>query len=259
MDTKRSASPKALISVLDENLTPVVGKTEQFSGYGVMGLCFSSGQVLAMRRFPASSVGPGYTSVWHRNAAGEWKFYQTVSPELACTRYFGAGVSEALVRKITVDWTGDYSFTVSIKDDVELTWDLSLASTSATRFMNNIGRQLPEAAWSNKLFLSMMGRMASIILKAGHIGLTGVAPNGQGFVANPRLIWMISSSKAILNGEDLGTPAPLKEQARLGDFWIPQRGILAVGGAAFDVYDPQRHQMITCTTPVKKTDEELIL
>jgi hypothetical protein len=32
----------------------------------LMGLPLASGHILAMRRFPASSVGPGYTSVWHR-------------------------------------------------------------------------------------------------------------------------------------------------------------------------------------------------
>src|SRR4051794_27060033 len=42
------------------------GGDERFAGYGVMGLPFDSGHVLAMRRFPASSVGPAYSSVWHR-------------------------------------------------------------------------------------------------------------------------------------------------------------------------------------------------
>lgn len=40
------------------------GDEERFAGYGVMGLPFASGHVLAMRRFPSSSIGPAYTSVW---------------------------------------------------------------------------------------------------------------------------------------------------------------------------------------------------
>ena len=43
------------------------GQEERFSGYGVMGLPFRSGHVLALRRFPVTSVGPGYTSVWWRD------------------------------------------------------------------------------------------------------------------------------------------------------------------------------------------------
>jgi hypothetical protein len=66
------------------------GSEERFFGYGVMGLPFRSGHVLALRRFPASSIGPGYRSVWHRDPHGRWTFYQDQPGELACTRYFGS-------------------------------------------------------------------------------------------------------------------------------------------------------------------------
>jgi hypothetical protein len=39
---------------------------ERFAGYGVMGLPFRSGHYLALRHFPASSIGPGFRAVWHR-------------------------------------------------------------------------------------------------------------------------------------------------------------------------------------------------
>jgi hypothetical protein len=45
------------------------------SGYGVMGLPFGSGHVLGLRRWTASSVGEGFTSIWHRDPAGRWTFY----------------------------------------------------------------------------------------------------------------------------------------------------------------------------------------
>lgn len=32
--------------------------------------------------FPASSIGPGYTSVWHRDPGGTWTFYSEASGEL---------------------------------------------------------------------------------------------------------------------------------------------------------------------------------
>ncbi len=41
-----------------------------------MGLPFASGHVLAMRRFPASSIGLPYTSVWHPDPEGQSAFWQ---------------------------------------------------------------------------------------------------------------------------------------------------------------------------------------
>jgi hypothetical protein len=56
---------------------------------------------------------------------------------------------------------------------------------------------------------------------------------------------MIDSSKASLQGEDFGAIGPLKKQSRLADFWIPQRGIFAIGDASFETYDPSRHTLTT--------------
>ena len=62
----------------------------------------------------------------------------------------------------------------------------------------------------------------------------GTAPNGQAFLANPLRVLVIDEATATLDGEPLGPPGPLEEQARLGDFLIPQRGLFAVGRAFFD-------------------------
>ena len=53
------------LALTAESVVLPSGGEERFAGYGVMGLPFASGHVLAMRRFPASSIGPGYSSVWH--------------------------------------------------------------------------------------------------------------------------------------------------------------------------------------------------
>jgi hypothetical protein len=219
--------------------------SERFSGYGVMGLPFASGHALGLRWFPASSVGPGYTSVWHRNPEGRWTFYQDVPPQQACPRYFGAVISETLEREIAITWSGAHSFTVTIRNEINLHWQVSLTATPATRLMNILSGALPEGLWYNPTFLRKMGRAASLILRAGQIDLTGVTPNGQAFVVNPRKIWIIGSSTATLRGEDLGRIGPLQSQARLGDFWIPQRGIFAIGGAIFEPYNSSRHILKT--------------
>lgn len=82
------------------------GSGDRFSGYAVIGLPFSSGHVLALRRIEASSFGPAYTSVWHRDPEGRWTFHQNVPPEQSCPRYFGAALSETTTGPIRINWTG---------------------------------------------------------------------------------------------------------------------------------------------------------
>ena len=74
-----------------------------------------------------------------------------------------------------------------------------------------------------------MGAVASSTLGVGKVAMTGLTANGLPFDANPQRIWRVVDASASINGRDIGPPAPLREQARLGDFWIPQRGIFAMG------------------------------
>ena len=233
------AEPRELLERIEKDAKLPSAKEERFFGYGVMGLPFSSGHILGMRRFPASSIGPGYTSVWHRDPAGRWTFYQTVAPEQACTRYFGRDVAEAPVRDVRIDWTGPRSLHVTIAD--ELDWQLSLASSPVTRMMSGMGALMPDALWRNAAVLRLMGAFAGVALRAGRLGLAGRAPNGQRFIANPLRIWLIPDSRAVVRGADLGDVGSAPEQARLGDFWIPQRGLLVIGRAFFEEFDPARH------------------
>ncbi len=62
--------PKDLVDRLERGVDLPRGSEERFSGYGVMGLPFVSGHVLCLRRFPVTSLGEGYTSVWHRDPKG---------------------------------------------------------------------------------------------------------------------------------------------------------------------------------------------
>ena len=217
------------------------GEDERFSGYGVMGLSFSSGHVLAMRRFPVTSVGPGYKSVWLRRPSGSWTIYADAPPAVSCARYFGAALEAAVQCPVTVTWTGDSAFSVHIGADVDLAWDLELASTPVTRAMTAVLAALPGAVLENTAVLKAMGAASGPVLRAGRLGLTGAVPNGQGFRAKPRRLWFVSRSSASLGGQDFGTLQPLRVQTRLGDFWIPQRGIFLIGASSFDTFDPARH------------------
>ena len=86
-----------------------------------------------------------------------------------------------------------------------------------------------------------MGAVAGPALGAGHIGLTGRVPNGQSFGARPRRMWFVRESTARLKGHSLGQAAALPVQDRLGDFWIPQRGIFMIGSSVFEPFDPTTH------------------
>ncbi len=219
------------------------GSEERFQGYGVMGLPFASGHVLAMRRFPASSVGPGYTSVWHRDPAGNWTFYADTPPLNACTRYFGSDVERAVECPIALSWPAPRALRIGVAA-AGLEWESELASTPATSALNTIARLLPAPLWKSRAVLSLMAAMAGPALGAGRLGVQGLAPNRQRFVANPIVLWTIARTEARIGCSDLGPPGPLPEQARLGDFWVPQRGLFAFGRAFFQPFDPARHLAI---------------
>lgn len=78
-----------------------------------------------------------------------------------------------------------------------------------------------------------MSRVAGTALRVGRVRLIGVAPNGQRFIANPLFVWVATSTRASVRGVDLGPVGPVAEQAHLGDFAIPQRGMFMVGRAIF--------------------------
>jgi hypothetical protein len=235
------AEPRELVEQLERDAVLPPSDDERFSGYGVMACPFSSGDVLCHRRFPASSVGPAYTSVWHRTPDGPWKFYQDVAAHKACTRFFGSAVSGIVEAPIAIDWTGPRSLHIAVER--ALNWELTLASTPVTRAMNAIGGVMPDALSRNSVVLKTMGSIAGMSLGAGKLALTGRAPNGQWFVANPLLIWKIVDGRATLDGLDLRAviSTSTREQARLGDFWIPRTGLLAIGRAFFEPFDEARH------------------
>jgi hypothetical protein len=195
---------------------------------------FVSGHILAMRRFPATSVGPAYTSVWHCDPERRWFFYQDRPAAGGCSRYFGPALGGTVECDIDLEWVGNHRFSVTVGAEPALRWEINLASTATTRLLNRVGNLMPKSWWTSPAVLAVMGKVATATLHAGTIRLTGRVPNGQRFVANPRLMWTIPKSRAFAGREDLGTVGPRGTQTRLGDFWIPTRGLFAIGDAFFD-------------------------
>ncbi|BBX18409.1 hypothetical protein MDUV_32690 [Mycolicibacterium duvalii] len=227
--------------------TPILpaGPDETVTGFGVMGLPFATGHYLAYRDFPAASFlpdsVPGYRSVWHRAPDGTWTFYATTPAEHSCARYFStATTNDAVVCPVEATWTGDNALVIAIPGVLE--WALELHATATTRALTAVATRLPEQLWTSTGALGVIGRLAGTMLGAGQVRLAGTMPNGQHFRIAPRQMWAVRTSRAFLFGRDLGPVAPLPDQARLGDFRAPQRGLAVVGQGRFDAFDPTRHR-----------------
>ena len=201
-----------------------------------MGLAFSSGHYLALRDMAATSIGPAYRSVWHRDPAGAWTMFTTTDPELSCPRYFGAACAQIeRVAGIDATWTDGDMLHVRMGD--RLSWQVQLGRSASTRLMSGMGRMMPARAWRSDVLMAAMGPMAGPMLRSGRVRLRGQTPNRQHFRAAPVRVWRVIDSTAVLDGVELGRPGPLDQQTRLGDFWLPQRGIFFLATAEFEAAD----------------------
>ncbi len=241
-----STAAHPLIEEIDDEPSPTPGPFEHFRGYGILGVPFASGDILAMRRFSASSVGPGYNSVWHRRPDGGWWFYSDVPPGQSCARYFGRALECVVHTEVRVEWRSPTALHIAVPL-VQLDWEVTLGTSLVSRALTAILRRLPESAYRRRSVVAALSWGARACLRSGRVQLAGTAPNGQRFVVAPRGLAPVCESRASLAGHALGVPCRVTPQARLGDFWVPQRGWFAVGHAFFDRFDPARHaDAVTC-------------
>jgi hypothetical protein len=213
---------------------------EDLRGFAVVGLPFASGELLCLRRFPESTFGPAYDSVWHRSPAGEWTIYTTVAPELSCPRFIGAAAYRVVQTPIELEWSSPSELSVRIPE-ADLRWDMRIAGTPVTRLMNFMMAFTPAALYRSNFVLSIMSAMATALLAAGRFQLRGNVPNRQWYQAGPRRIWSIPEARASIAGRDFGPLGPLADQVSLGDFAIPQRGLFMMGRVSFEAYAAGRH------------------
>ena len=239
-----ASTPRQAVSIIEVNPRLARGSGERFTGYGAMGVPFAGGHYLAFRDMLASSVGKPYRAIWHRDPIGRWTIFTTTDPDASCPRYFGSATAVEQVPAIEVTWMDDWA--VDVRMGARLSWRLRLCATPATRAMTSMGGATPQWAWDNDAVLGSMGSMAVGFLRSGRIRLHGRTLNGQGFKAAPQQVWRVVGGHAELDGADLGVLAPLPEQTRLGDFWLPQRGLFFAGQARFTAPVP------TSKTPAMK-------
>ena len=231
-------TPRAC-ALRSEGGVPPRGDGERFAGYGVIALPFAGGDILAFRRFPASSVGPGHTTIWHRYPNGAWTFYVTIDPALCCPRYFGAAIERVVVTDIEVTWIGHDHLVLSAPD-ARVEWCMRIQATPSTRVVNFLAGLAPRLAWRDERVLGLAGVAAGIGIGAGPMRLAGTTPNGQHFRLKPRRVWHIDASAALVEGRELG-PLGAGNGTELGDFRVPGIGLFACGDSEFERLDPQRH------------------
>ncbi len=226
-------TPRQAVATVEGNPRLARGSDERFTGYGAMGVPFSGGHYLALRDMVASSLGAAYRAIWHRDPQGRWTIFTTTAPVVSCPRYFGSAAAVERVPAVEMTWRDDWTLDVTM--GTRLSWQLRLGSTTATRAVTTMGALMPEWAWESNAVLGSMGPTAGAVLRSGRIRLRGRTPNGQGFKAAPARVWRVIGGAAEVDGIDLGDVGPLLEQARLGDFWLPQRGLFFAGQARFTV------------------------
>lgn len=232
--------PRAVTERLEQNASLPDDPRERFTGWGVMGLTFASGHVLALRRFVASSIGPAYTTVWHRDPAGRWTVYADQLPAWTCGRYFSTALAGTASTPILLDWTGSRTLRVAMPE-FDFAWTLDIASSWRSRLLSTLAARVPTRIWDSPAFRRVAEPVAERVLDAGRVRIAGLVPNGQRFLIVLQRVWSIESAAASLRGESVGATGPLAAQASLGDFHIPQRGIFAAGCSFFERYDPVRH------------------
>lgn len=227
------------------NLATVRGRApwpnhEYVKGWGVFGVPFDSGHILALRVFPENDFSP-YRTVWHRTPGGDWSIYVD-GPRLdvACPRYYGAACAHTGFAHIDVAWTGPSSLRVRMDSPV-LDWTLTASATPLLRLLNPISAALPVATWRPRALVRARELLARG-LGMGRLQMSGVMPSGHTGTLMPKEMYLIEDSHAMLDGTDLGHPVHLTENPMMGDVPLPARGVLAVGGAMWEIMDQAEYQ-----------------
>jgi len=209
---------------------------EYVKGWGVFGLPFDSGHVLALRNFPENDFGP-YRTLWHRDPGGHWSIYVD-GPRLdtACPRYYGPACDFTGFGRLDVEWVGPATLSVHM-DSPALEWQLTATQTPLLRFLNSIAGAFPVSSWRSPTMLRTRETMARA-LGAGRLQLSGVMPSGHTGTLMPQRMYFVDDARATLNGVDLGRPTRLRDNPTIGEVPLPARGVLAIGQGVWQILDP---------------------
>jgi hypothetical protein len=220
---------------------------EYVRGWGVFGLPFDSGHVLALRVFPENDFAP-YRTVWHRDPAGAWAIYvDGPRLEAACPRYYGPACAHTAPARIGLAWAGPAALRVTV-DAPGLAWDLRATEPPLLRALNAVSPRLPLWTWRSRALLRARELLAEHVLGLGAIRLAGPTPSGHAGVLMPQRMYLIDEAAAVLDGRDLGRPAAVAPNPAIGGVPLPARGVLAVGQAVWAIRDPDEYARLRAET-----------
>lgn len=207
---------------------------EYVKGWGVFGLPFDSGHVLALRVFPENDFAP-YRTLWHRDPEERWSIYVD-GPRLdtACPRYYGPACSAVGHAKIDLEWTGPASLRVTV-DEPGLEWTLTARRTAALRVLNAISPRMPLGTWRSPLLLRAREQLAHHVLGMGDLRMSGTMPSGHHGILMPQRMYLVDEARAVLDGADLGHPTRMRPNPQIGQVPLPARGALAIGQGAWEI------------------------
>ena len=200
--------------------------TARFSGYGLLSLPLESGDVFAFRHCAASSLGPPFNCVWHREPDGRWTLHVDVAPARSCWPFLSPALAEVRVGEITLRWRGRHEVSVCACD-CRLNLAVRIAATPLTRMLGAAATLVPPPLWRSPFALRALGRAAGLATQAGTLPLSGRAPAGHEYRLRPAAIWHVAAAAATLAGRDLGSVALPPDPPRLGELALPRRALLA--------------------------------
>lgn len=213
---------------------------EHYKGYGVMALPFSSGHLLGLRVFPENDFAP-YISVWHRTPEGAWSIYNDGhSLETTCPRWWGPALKHAELTSIKLTWRGPNQLHVDMENP-KLSWSMSITAPLPMRLVNAINAAQPLWTWKPSPLLRMREWAAKWFFGMGNLRFSFVTPSGFDAIIMPQKSFFISSSDAILEGSDLGTPVKLPGNPTIGSVPLPTRPVFITGQAHAKYKDPEEY------------------
>jgi hypothetical protein len=220
---------------------------EYVRGWGVFGLPFDSGHVLALRVFPENDFAP-YSTVWHRTPNGSWSIFADAPRlDVACPRYYGPACRVTSLTHIELKWLGPMSLQITMRSP-RFDWKVEATETPLLRILNRISPSLPLWTWKADVLVHAREFMAKSLLDMGSIRMRGMMPSGHIGTLMPERMYFIESSTATLDDVSLGRPTHLNEPPVIGNVTLPCRGVLAVGQAAWKILDPGEYQRTRAET-----------
>jgi hypothetical protein len=209
-----------------------VGCAAHFTGYGLLSLTLESGDVISFSRVEASSMGPPYTCVWHRDAAGRWRFHVNIAPSRSCLQFLAPAACDVRVGDISLVWKSRLELSLDIRD-ARLHVGLRLATDVVMQALGAAAVLVPAPVWRSAGALRAIGRGAGAVLGAGGLRLAGRSPSGHVYRRRLAGIWGVAAAAAVLDGRDLGPMLDATQPVAVGGFLLPGRPLFAVSSSVF--------------------------